>query len=198
MIVAISRLLSRVVSIKVWIESGLSPESLNYFCRKRCPFSVNRYFCNRLLGLSGMVISSNPAVSAGWRYRILKSFLSLMPIASWIASRVISPCTAAISRPTWGVTWGDTWGVLTSPKSAGATAFFFRRVIKQPVWQRNSTSRSYPLQASMMRKVPVPQCSIKTVYLIMSSRYFFTAATNCIALSKISPVFSREIGSKVL
>ena len=34
---------------------------------KPCPGRVNRYFCRRLLGLSGMVISIKPAVSAGSR-----------------------------------------------------------------------------------------------------------------------------------
>lgn len=45
---------------------------MDFFFRRlasmACPFAVSRYFCNRLFGLSGMVISISFALIAGDRY----------------------------------------------------------------------------------------------------------------------------------
>jgi hypothetical protein len=48
-------LLARATLSNLWPASGTRP------------LSVNRYFCDRLLGLSGSVISINPAANVGTR-----------------------------------------------------------------------------------------------------------------------------------
>ena len=55
------------------------------------PFSVIRYFWFGLLGLSGIVISSNPNLSAGFSMLILKCFLSFMAITFSNSRRLILP-----------------------------------------------------------------------------------------------------------
>lgn len=75
-------------------------------CRKftfNCfPFSVKRYFCKALLGLSRIVISMKPIFNAGFKKFILRSFLSEISNIFCISSRFMSLSMIEISFSTWG------------------------------------------------------------------------------------------------
>lgn len=72
---------------------------------KSKPFCVNLYFCERLLGLLGIVRSTNPLLMAGFRNIVRKCFRSLMPIFCFKPSRVTSPETTKTTSLTWGVSF---------------------------------------------------------------------------------------------
>ena len=75
------------------------------------PFSVILYLCNLLLGLSGIVISTNPKERAGCKYLSLKLCLSFNPNRSIISTTLLSPSFNINNNTlTWGVTLGGDLG----------------------------------------------------------------------------------------
>ena len=62
----------------------------DYFVTYVFPLSVRRYFCRRLLGFSGMVISIKPLSIARIKYSLLKCTMSFKPSFFIISTRVIS------------------------------------------------------------------------------------------------------------
>lgn len=76
-----------------------SSESSN--CR---PLAVSRYFCRRLLGLSGIVISINSSLSAGNKYSFSKLSRPFRPSFAIISLRLKSPVRCCKSCSTCPVT----------------------------------------------------------------------------------------------
>ena len=130
--------------------------------------SVRRYFCNRLLGFSGIVLSMYPLFSAGWRYFFLKESLCLN--FSWLRN---SPEDKGPLRNAWrklirvSSDWVADWvadegrnpvasGCLDTAIDSPSGTISRTRMPISTIWGSGKPSSSASLN---IRRTPLPHCS---------------------------------------